>query len=95
MYKFIPLLLSSLFAISAYGQATEAMKSGDPQAEAAAQAKVDARQSMPSVIAHQPEANRHTNERAVKAAEARKAKKPKIGTKNSTAAQMARDRAKL
>lgn len=95
MYKFFPILVSGLFAVSAYGQAVEAMKAGDPKAEAAAQAKVDARPSTPSRAAHQPEANRHTNEQAVKSAEARKAKKPQIGKKNSTAVQMARDRAKL
>lgn len=95
MHKFIPLLLSGLFATGAFAQATEAMKSGNPKAEAAAQAKVDARSSIRSAAAHQPEANRSTNERAVAVAEAKKAKKPKIGNQNSAAARIASDAAKL
>jgi len=95
MNQLVPLLLSSLFALSAFAQPIEAMKPGDPKAEAAAQAKVDARPASRSKAAKQPEANRSTNDRAVAVAESRKAKKARIGKKNSTAAQMERDRAKL
>ena len=73
----------------------EAMKSGDPKAEAAAQAKVDAKAKGMDKKAMQPEAMKSGDAKAQANAEAKVAKKPKTGKKNSTDEQMKKDAAKL
>lgn len=75
-------------------QPLEAMKAGDPKAQAAAQAKVDAKTSMGDKTAKQPEAMKSGSEKAQAAAEARKAKKV-AKAKRSTDDQMKKDAAKL
>ena len=109
MNKLLALLLASLFVTSSFAAAhmgapatsaanpnpIEAMKSGDPKAEAAAQAKVDAKTSMGDKTAMQPEAMKSGSTKAQANAEMKKAKKAKVGKKNSTDDQMKRDAAKL
>jgi hypothetical protein len=73
----------------------EAMKAGDPKAEAAAQARVDARTPAGDKAAMQPEAMKSGSAKAQASADAKAAKKARIGKKNSTDDQMKRDAAKL
>ncbi|MES2634991.1 MAG: hypothetical protein V4669_18640 [Pseudomonadota bacterium] len=73
----------------------EAMKAGDPKAQDAAQAKVDARMQAGDKSAKQPEAMKAGSEKAQAKAEAKKDAKVKAGKKNSTDAQMATDAKKL
>ena len=79
----------------------EAMRAGDPNPEAAAQAKVDARKAasmgtmQKGMPAMQPEAMKSGSDMAESKAEMKKMKKAKVGKKNSTDAQMKRDAAKL
>jgi hypothetical protein len=101
MNKLLAIILSSLFATSAFSAAhmgakpMEAMKAGDPKAEAAAQAKVDAKTKTGDQSAMQPEAMKSGSASAQASAEMKKAKKAKSGKKNSTDAQMKKDAAKL
>lgn len=109
MNKLLALLLASLFATASFAAShmgtapatsaanpkpMEAMKAGDPKAEAAAQAKVDARTTMGDKKAMQPEAMAQGSEKAQAKAEMKKANK-KAHKKNSTEEQMKRDGAKL
>jgi hypothetical protein len=111
MNKLLALLLASLFATGAFAAShmgttapatsaanpmpAEAMKAGDPKAEAAAQAKVDAKASMGDKKAMQPEAMKSGDAKAETKAEAKVAKKAKTGKKNSTDEQMKKHAAKL
>ena len=114
MNKLLAVLLASLFATGAFAAAhtgttapatsaanpmpTEAMKAGDPKAEAAAQAKVDAKKGMGGGMgdkkAMQPEAMAQGSEKAQARAEMKKAAK-KAKRKASTEDQMKKDAAKL
>jgi Skp family chaperone for outer membrane proteins len=108
MNKLLALLLASLFATASFAAAhmgtapatsaanpkpMEAMKSGDPKAEAAAQAKVDAKVKAGDKSAMQPEAMAQGSDKAKAKAEMKK--KAKVGKKNSTDEQMKKDGAKL
>lgn len=109
MTKLFTLLLASLFATGAFAAAhtgttapatsaanpkpMEAMTAGDPKAQAAAQAKVDARTKTGDKTAMQPEAMKSGSDKAQARAEAKK--KAKVGKKNSTDDQMKKDSAKL
>ena len=108
MNKLLAVLLASLFATGAFAAShmgtapatsaanpmpQEAMKSGDPKAEAAAQAKVDAKAKGTDKKAMQPEAMAQGSDKAKAKAEAKK--KPQTGKKNSTDEQMKKDAAKL
>jgi len=110
MTKLLAVLLASLFATGAFAAShmgtapatsaanpkpQEAMKAGDPKAEAAAQAKVDARTMTGDKKAMQPEAMKAGDAKAQAKAEAKVAKKAKTGKKNSTDEQMKKDAAKL
>jgi hypothetical protein len=113
MTKLFAALIAGLIATSSFaashvgapmaaGTPNEAMKAGDAKAEAAAQAKVDARKdaatdTMPKghMAAMQPEAMKPHSEKAEAKAEMKKRRKAKIGKKNSTDVQMKRDAAKL
>jgi hypothetical protein len=106
MKKHLALLLVSLFATASFAAShvgapmaggtsktmPEAMKSGDAKAEAAAQAKVDARPQTGDKSAMQPEAMKSGSDTTT---HSMKKKKAKVGKKNSTDAQMKRDAAKL
>jgi hypothetical protein len=109
MTKLLAVLLASLFATGAFAAShmgtapatsaanpkpMEAMKAGDPKAEAAAQAKVDAKTSMGDKKAMQPEAMAQGSEKAQSKAEMKKTMK-KAKKKNSTEDQMKKDAAKL
>ena len=99
MNKPLAVLLASLFATGAFAAShmgttqPEAMKSGDPKAEAAAQSKVDAKAKGMDNKAMQPEAMAQGNDKSKAKAEAKA--KPKTGKKNSTDEQMKKDAAKL
>ncbi len=109
MNKPLSLLLVSLFATASFAAShvgapmadgtsktmPEAMKAGDPKAEAAAQSKVDAKAKMGDKSAMQPEAMKSGDSTAQSKAEMKKAKKAKTGKKNSTDDQMKKDAAKL
>lgn len=84
---------SLTFAASNTVTMPEAMKSGDATAQAAAQAKVDARSMGGSNSAPMPEAMRHGNAKAEANAEARNAAKRKLPI--TTDEQMANDYKKL
>ncbi|MFC5496839.1 hypothetical protein ACFPOE_04770 [Caenimonas terrae] len=109
MNKLLALLLASLFATASFAAShmgaapmtsaanpnpTEAMKAGDAKAEAAAQAKVDARMKIGDKTAMQPEAMKAGDAKAQANAEMKKAKKV-AKKKNSTDEQMKKDAAKL
>ena len=109
MTKLLAVLLASLFATGAFAAShmgtapatsaanpkpMEAMKAGDPKAEAAAQAKVDAKTSMGDKKAMQPEAMAQGSEKAQSKAEMKNGMK-KAKKKNSTEDQMKKDAAKL
>lgn len=109
MNKLLALLLTSLFATMSFGAAhtgaapmtsaanpkpMEAMKAGDPKAQAAAQAKVDAKVSTGDKTAMQPEAMKSGSDKAQANAEMKKVKKVKKA-KRSTDDQMKKDAAKL
>jgi hypothetical protein len=79
---------------AAHPKPMEAMKAGDAKAEAAAQAKVDARTSMGDKTAMQPEAMKAGSEKAQSRAEMKKAAK-KAKKRHSTDDQMKKDAAKL
>ena len=99
MTKLLTLLLAGLaatttFAASHSGAAMpEAMKSGDAKAQAAAQDKVEKKAKGVTPSTNMPEAMKPGSEKAQAAAE--KNAKPKVGKKNSTDEQMARDAKKL
>lgn len=108
MNKLLAVLLASLFATASFAAAhtgaapmtsaanpkpLEAMKAGDPKAEAAAQAKVDAKIKTGDKSAMQPEAMAQGSDKAKSKAEMKK--KAKVGKKNSTDEQMKKDAAKL
>jgi uncharacterized membrane protein len=108
MNKLLTVLLASLFATGAFAAShmgtapatsaanpkpVEAMKPGDAKAEAAAQAKVDARTMGTDKKATQPEAMAQGSEKAQAKAESKK--KAKTGKKNSTDEMMKKDAAKL
>ena len=109
MKKSLALLLVSLFATASFAAShvgapmaggtdktmPEAMKAGDPKAEAAAQAKVDAKMKGGTKAAMQPEAMKSGDAKSEGAAEAKKAKKAKVGKKRSTDEQMKKDAEKL
>ena len=102
MNKLIAILLSSLFATAAFAAAhtgaapmPEAMKPGSPKAEAAAQAKVDAKVKTGDKTAMQPEAMKPGSAKAQAKAEAKHKKKAHTGKKNSTDEQQAKDAKKL
>ncbi len=109
MTKFLSLLLVSAFATASFAAShvgapmaggasktmPEAMKSGDPKAEAAAQANVDAKTKVGDKSAMQPEAMKSGDTMAQSKAEMKKAKKAKTGKKNSTDEQMKKDAGKL
>lgn len=109
MKKLLALLITGIFATGAFAAAhmgttapatsaanpnpSEAMKAGDPKAQAAAQAKVDAKVKTGDKKAVQPEAMAQGSEKAQAKAEAKK--KAKSGKKNSTDEQMKKDATKL
>lgn len=108
MNKLLALLLASVFATASFAAShmgaapmtsaanpkpEEAMKAGDPKAQAAAQAKVDAKMKTGDKTAKQPEAMAAGSEKAQAKAEMKK--KAKVGKKNSTDEQMKKDAAKL
>ena len=109
MNKRITMLLVSVFATASFAAShvgapmaggtaktmPEAMKAGDPKAEAAAQAKVDAKAKVGDKSAMQPEAMKAGDSKSESRAEMKKAKKAKVGKKNSTDEQMKKDAAKL
>lgn len=109
MNKLLAMLIAGLLSTSSFAAAhagapmtspasptpAEAMKAGDPKAEAAAQSKVDARTSTGDKSAMQPEAMKTGSDKAQAKADMKKAKKAKTGKKNSTDAQMKKDAAKL
>lgn len=109
MNKLFALLLASFFATASFAAShagapmtgaadakpMEAMKSGDPKAQAAAQAKVDARAKTGDKTAMQPEAMKSGSDKAQARAEMKKADKAKIGKKRSADDQMKKDAAKL
>ena len=101
MKNLLSLLLTTVFAASAFAAAhtgapmPEAMKSGNPKAEAAAQAKVDAKVKTGDKTAAQPEAMKTGSDKAQAKAEAKKAAKAKTAKKGSTDEQMAKDAKKL
>lgn len=71
----IAFVLCAVLAVPAFAFQVEAMKHGNQQAEAAAQARVEARAKIPPVLAIQPEAQRAFNPQAVAVAESRKARR--------------------
>lgn len=73
----------------------EAMKAGDAKAQAAGQAKVDARPTTGNKAATQPEAMKAGDAKSQMVAEKKKASKPKKAKKASADAQMATDAKKL
>ena len=108
MNKLLALLITGMFATGAFAAShmgtapatsaanpmpKEAMKSGDAGAQAAGQAKVDAKTKGGDKKAMQPEAMAQGSEKAQAKAEAKK--KPKTGKKNSTDEMMKKDAAKL
>ena len=109
MKKSLALLLVSLFATASFAAShvgapmaggtdktmPEAMKSGDPKSEAAAQAKVDAKMKSGDKSAMQPEAMKSGDAKSEAVAEKKKMKQAKIGKKRSTDEQMKNDAAKL
>ena len=108
MNKLFAVLLAGFFATGSFAashagapmtaasaKSVEAMKAGDPKAEAAAQAKVDAKTKTGDKSAMQPEAMAQGSDKAKAKAEAKHAKKAKTGKKNSTDEQMKKDAAKL
>jgi hypothetical protein len=66
---------AAALSLPAFAHQVEAMKHGDPRAEAAAQAIVAARVKIPIRMAIQPEAERSFNARAAAVAESRKAQR--------------------
>jgi hypothetical protein len=108
MTKLLALLLASVFATASFAAAhmgtapatsaanpkpMEAMKAGDPKAEAAAQAGVEAKGKTGDKTAMQPEAMKSGSDKAQSKADMKK--KAKVGKKNSTEDQMKKDGAKL
>jgi hypothetical protein len=109
MNKLLTVLLASLFATGAFAAAhmgttapatsaanptpQEAMKSGDAKAQAAGQAKADARAKTGDKKAMQPEAMTAGSDKAQAKAEAKKAKKAKKMTPADE--QMKKDATKL
>lgn len=71
----IAFVICAALAVPAFAFQVEAMKHDNPQAEAAAQARVEARAKIPPVLAVQPEAQRAVNAQAVAAAESRRAQR--------------------
>jgi hypothetical protein len=73
MKSLFPIIICAALSVPVLAQQVEAMKSGHPRAESAAQARVDAtaKSSINSII--QPEAERSFNARAAAVAEGRKA----------------------
>jgi hypothetical protein len=109
MNKLLALLLASAFATVSFAAShtgaapmtsaanpkpVEAMKAGDPKAQAAAQAKVDAKMQAGDKTAKQPEAMAAGSEKAQAKAEMKKNAKVSK-KKNSTDEQMKKDAAKL
>ena len=78
------LLSTSAFAATQAGvPAPEAMKHSNPQAESAAQSRVDARGPAVSKVAKQPEAMEHGSAKAEAAADAKVAAKPQVTDKTA------------
>ena len=78
------LLSTSAFAATQTGApAPEAMKHTNPQAESAAQSRVDARGPAVSKVAKQPEAMEHSSPKAEAAADAKVAAKPHVTDKTA------------
>jgi hypothetical protein len=75
MKVLFPFVICAALSMPAIAQQVEAMKHGNVKAEAAAQARVDARAKLPHRAAIQPEAQRSFNARAAAVAESRKAQR--------------------
>lgn len=73
MKALFPFIICAALSFPAFAQQVEAMKHGDPHAEATAQARVDARAKTPLKQVMQPEAERSFNAQAAEVAERRKA----------------------
>jgi hypothetical protein len=69
------IVICTALSMPVLAQQTEAMKHANPQAEAAAQARVEARAHIPPKVTIQPEAQRSFNARAAAVAETRKAQR--------------------
>ncbi|TFZ05662.1 hypothetical protein EZ313_03080 [Ramlibacter henchirensis] len=75
MKSVFPFVICAALSLPVLAQQVEAMKHGDPHAEAEAQARVDARAKVPLNRVIQPEAERSFNARAAAVAESRKAQR--------------------
>ena len=101
MKNLLSLLLTAVFATSAFAAAhtgapmPEAQKQGSEKAQAAAEAKHLAKPHGTDKTAAQPEAMKTGSDKAQARAEAKKAKKAKTAKKSSTDDQMAKDAKKL
>jgi hypothetical protein len=108
MSKLLAIALSALFATSSFAAShagapmtgasapMEAQKAGSPKAQAAAQAKTDAKAQMGDKSATQPQAQMAGSEKAqANAGMKKKAKHKKSHKSRSTATQMNKDAQKL
>jgi hypothetical protein len=75
MKSLIPFVICAALSLPVLAQQGEVMKHGNKQAEAAAQARVEARAKTPIKAANQPEVQRSSSAKAVAVAERRKAKR--------------------
>jgi hypothetical protein len=75
MKSLFPFVICAALSLPVFAQQVEAMKHGDPQAEAAAQAAVEGRAKIPLDAVVQPEAERPFNARAAAVAESRTAQR--------------------
>ena len=70
-----PFIICAALTMPALAEQAEAMKHGSPQAEAAAQARLESRAEIPIKKVVQPEAQRSFNAKAAAVAEGRKAQR--------------------
>lgn len=75
MKLLIPFVISAALSLPVLAQQLEAQKHTSPQADAAAQARVEARAKIPIEKVTQPEAQRSFNAKAAAVAESRKAQR--------------------
>lgn len=75
MKSLIPFVICAALTLPALAQQVESQKHANPQSEAAAQARVEARAKIPIKRVIQPEAQRSFNAQAAAAAERRKAQR--------------------
>jgi hypothetical protein len=90
MKSLIPFVISAALSLPALAQQVEAQKHANPQVEASAQARVEARAKIPIKTVIQAEAQRSFNTRAAEVADRRKAQRlqgPRHPTDQSPAIQ--------